>query len=85
LAEKGWQDPHLYYTLGKLQLEAGNVTGAIKNLETAARMSPNSAPIHFELAAAYRKASRNDDADREMKLYESLRNENPKPSAEKPE
>lgn len=85
LAAKGWQDPHVYYTLGKLELERGDVSQAITNLETAAKMSPNSGPIHFELAAAYRKGSRNEDADREMKLYESLRSDGSKPGAGKPE
>jgi len=79
--EKSWQDPHVYYTLGKLQLEEGNVAGAVGNLEKAAALSPNSAPIHHELADAYRRAARTQDADRQMKLYQALENGAAKASA----
>jgi tetratricopeptide (TPR) repeat protein len=71
---KSWQDPHLYFTLGKLQLARGDVAGATASLEKAAQMSPKSGPIHYELATAYRRGARIQDADREMKLYESLQN-----------
>src|SRR5579863_532012 len=72
---KSWPDPHVYYTLGKLQLARGDVAGATANLEKAAQLSPNSGPIHFELAAAYRREARTQDADREMKVYESLQSD----------
>lgn len=86
LAKTGWQNPHVYYSLGKLQLERGEVKAAIADLETAARLSPNSGPIHHELAEAYRQDSRKEDADREMKLYEVLRNDPAKSGgAAKPE
>ncbi|HUJ33487.1 MAG TPA: tetratricopeptide repeat protein [Candidatus Acidoferrum sp.] len=81
LVQAGWQNPHVYYSLGKLQLERGEVKPAIANLETAARMSPNSGPIHRELAEAYRQDSRKDDADREMKLYEALKGDSSKAGA----
>ncbi|MGH9734895.1 MAG: tetratricopeptide repeat protein [Candidatus Acidiferrales bacterium] len=70
---KTWHDPHVFYTLGKLQFDRGDVPGAIANLQKAAALSPNSGPIHRELADAYRRAARIEDADREMKLYESLK------------
>jgi tetratricopeptide (TPR) repeat protein len=83
---KSWQDPHVYFTLGKLQLGRGDLAGATANLEKAARMSPNSGPIHYELAAAYRREARTQDADREMKVYESLRNgASPATASGKPE
>jgi tetratricopeptide (TPR) repeat protein len=86
LAKTGWQNPHVYYSLGKLQLERGEVKAAIADLETAAKLSPNSGPIHHELAEAYRQDSRTEDADREMKLYEALRNDPAKSGgAAKPE
>lgn len=69
---KAWQDPHVFYTLGKLQLDRGDVAGAIANLQKAEALSPNSGPIHRELAEAYRRAARTQDAEREMKAYESL-------------
>lgn len=70
---KTWRDPHVFYTLGKLQFDRGDVPGAIVNLQKAVALSPNSGPIHRELAEAYRRAARVDDANREMKLYESLK------------
>jgi tetratricopeptide (TPR) repeat protein len=86
LAKTGWQNPHVYYSLGKLQLERGEVKAAIADLETAAKLSPNSGPIHHELAEAYRQDSRKEDADREMKLYEALRSDPAKSGgAAKPE
>ncbi|HTS12032.1 MAG TPA: tetratricopeptide repeat protein [Candidatus Limnocylindrales bacterium] len=86
LVQAGWQDPHVYFSLGKLELARGDLRSAITNLETAARMSPNSGPIHHELAQAYLRDSRKEDADREMKLYESLKNDLSKPGgAAKPE
>jgi tetratricopeptide (TPR) repeat protein len=86
LAKTGWQNPHVYYSLGKLQLGRGDVKAAIADLETAAKLSPNSGPIHHELAEAYRQDSRNADADREMKLYEALKSDPAKSGgAAKPE
>lgn len=83
---KVWNDPHVFFTLGKLQLDRGDAAAAIPNLETAARLSPESGPIHFELAAAYRRAARTQDAEREMKLYESLQSAAARASAKgKPE
>jgi len=75
LVKTGWQNPHVYYSLGKLQLDRGEVKAAVADLETAAKLSPNSGPIHHALADAYRQDSRKEDADREMKLYEALRND----------
>jgi len=69
---KEWQDPHVYFTLGKLQLAHGDMAGATANLEKAAAMSPKSGPIHHELADAYRRDGRAQDADRETKLYQVL-------------
>jgi tetratricopeptide (TPR) repeat protein len=86
LTKTGWQNPHVYYSLGKLQLERGEVKAAIADLETAAKLSPNSGPVHHELAEAYRQDSRAEDADREMKLYEALRSDPAKSGgAAKPE
>ena len=83
---KTWRDPHVFYTLGKLQFDRGDIPGAIANLQKAASLSPNSGPIHLELADAYRRAARIEDADREMKLYESLKaNASKGPSQAKPQ
>jgi predicted Zn-dependent protease len=77
LVQKRPQDADVCYQLGKLQLGSGDVKAAIANLETAARIRPGSDYIHFELASAYRQDKRIEDADREMKLYDAVRNRHP--------
>jgi tetratricopeptide (TPR) repeat protein len=62
-----------YYQLGKLQLEQGDTKPAIQNLETASKLSPQSEYMHYQLAQAYRRDSRTDDAEREMQQYQSLK------------
>jgi tetratricopeptide (TPR) repeat protein len=64
-----------YYELGKLQLERGDAKSAIGNLETGIQLSPDSDYIHYQLAMAYRRDSRASDAEREIKLYQTLKNQ----------
>jgi tetratricopeptide (TPR) repeat protein len=71
------QDPNrgdAYYELGKLQLEKGDTKSAVTSLETATKVSPESDYMHYQLAMAYRRESRSEDADRELKLYQTLKN-----------
>jgi tetratricopeptide (TPR) repeat protein len=75
LARAGPKDSNLYYELGKLQLAHGNGKSAVANLETAVQLNPHNGVIHHELAVAYLKDSRPQDAERESKLSESIRNE----------
>ena len=79
LAKAGSKDSNLYYELGKLQLAHGNGKSAVANLETAVQLNPHNAVIHHELAVAYLKDSRPQDAERETKLSEAIRN---KPNVE---
>jgi len=72
LVEKRTHSADVYYQLGRLQLERDETKAAITTLVLGAKIDPESAPIHAELAAAYRKDSRPADALRETKLYESL-------------
>jgi tetratricopeptide (TPR) repeat protein len=71
------QDPNradAYYELGKILLEQGDTKGAVQSLETGTKVSPNADYIHYQLAMAYRRESRSEDAEREIKLYQSLKN-----------
>jgi tetratricopeptide (TPR) repeat protein len=71
------QDPNradAYYELGKLQLEQGDTKGAVLSLESGAKASPEADYIHYQLAMAYRRESRNQEAEREIKLYQALKN-----------
>jgi tetratricopeptide (TPR) repeat protein len=71
------QDPKhadAYYQLGKLQLERGDTKEAISNLEAGTKFNPDGDYIHYQLALAYRRDSRTEDAEREMKVYQALKN-----------
>jgi tetratricopeptide (TPR) repeat protein len=71
------QDPKYadaYYQLGKVQLEKGNTQEAVSNLEAGSHLNPESDYIHYQLALAYRREARADDAEREMKVYQALKN-----------
>lgn len=70
------QDPKhadAHYQLGKLQLEQGQMQEAVSNLETGAKLNPDVDYIHYELALAYRRQARAEDAEREMKVYQALK------------
>ena len=61
------------YQLGKTLVELGQVPEAIEHLEVAARAEPTKDYIHYQLSIAYRRASRNADADRELQLYREIK------------
>ena len=63
-----------HYELGKLQLEHGEVEAAIASLEIGTKLNPDGDYIHYQLAMAYRRDSRTEDAAREIKLYQELKN-----------
>jgi tetratricopeptide (TPR) repeat protein len=70
------QDPkngEAYYQLGKLQLEQGDSKDAVSSLETGTKLNPDSDYIHYQLALAYRREARTEDAEREMKVYQALK------------
>jgi tetratricopeptide (TPR) repeat protein len=70
------QDPRYadaYYELGKLQLEQGDSKGAVVSLESGTKANPDADYIHYQLAMAYRRESRKEDAERELKLYQTLK------------
>jgi tetratricopeptide (TPR) repeat protein len=61
------------YQLGKTLLDQGQVNEGIEHLELAARAEPSRDYVHYQLSIAYRRASRNADADRELQLYRELK------------
>jgi tetratricopeptide (TPR) repeat protein len=63
------------YRLGRALLEMGNFPEAIRNLEEVASLRPGRLSVHLDLEAAYRKAGRTEEADREHALYLSLKNQ----------
>jgi len=73
-----------HYQLGKLLLDEGNIVQAVPHLETAARLSPDKDYVHYQLQAAYRRQSRPQDAERELKLYREIKERNRERTAAQP-
>jgi tetratricopeptide (TPR) repeat protein len=61
------------YQLGKILLEEGKIDEATRHLEQAERAAPEKDYVHYQLQAAYRKAARLQDADRELALYKQAK------------
>lgn len=61
------------YQAGKVLLDRGQVADAVGYLEAAARISPQTDYMHYQLQAAYRKENRAADADRELAIYKELK------------
>ena len=49
------------------------MTDAVGYLEAAARLSPQTDYMHYQLQAAYRKEDRVAEADRELEIYKQLK------------
>jgi Flp pilus assembly protein TadD len=52
--------------LGKTYLQLDDVLRGVSELETAAQLDPDSAPLHFMLGQAYRRAGLIDKAKAEL-------------------
>src|SRR5439155_19198961 len=61
------------YLLGKVLLAAGAADEAALHLEAAVRLSPEKSAAHFQLAQAYQKLGRGDQAERELASYRELK------------
>ena len=68
--------------LGKIQLREGELQAAAASLEQAIRYRPDLAQAHLQLAQAYRKLGRAEEASREFAIVSELKNKEaqPKPS-----
>jgi tetratricopeptide (TPR) repeat protein len=58
--------------LGQALLETGDVDGSIKELMIGIGLAPESPGLHFQLARAYQRAGRLDDATRERNEFTRL-------------
>lgn len=63
-----------YILMGKVLEKKGEPILAIRTLQRAATMDPNNPMTHQVLGQAYRDIGKPDDADRELKIAEQLRN-----------
>jgi tetratricopeptide (TPR) repeat protein len=61
------------YELGKLLLEEGDVGNAIAHLERSEASDASKDYVHYQLATAYRKAARPEDAQRELRTYRKIK------------
>lgn len=78
-----WLDPDStgpYILLGKVLEKKGEFELAVRTLQHALAMDPNNPLPHYLLGQAFHQLGRNDDADREFKVSEQLRQkQNPTP------
>ena len=65
-------DGESHYDLGKADLETGDTTAAIGELEAAVRLVPTEARFHQELALAYDRDFRPAEAEKERQAAEQL-------------
>jgi tetratricopeptide (TPR) repeat protein len=61
-----------HYLLGRSWLELGKTADAVKELETARGLAPNSPEVRFALARVYAKAGQPDAAQQERAAFERL-------------
>jgi tetratricopeptide (TPR) repeat protein len=59
-------------TLGQIKLQAGDARGAVVELEAAKALQPSSPSVRFQLARAYQRAGRAEDANRERAEFTRL-------------
>lgn len=65
--------PKLAFVYSASLARTGAEAEGIDRLQLLEAANPSSADIHHELALAYQRTGRSEDAEREMKLYEDLR------------
>jgi tetratricopeptide (TPR) repeat protein len=63
-----------YILMGKVLEKKGEAVLAIRTLQRAATMDPNNPMTHQVLGQAYRDIGKADEAERELKIVEKLRN-----------
>lgn len=66
-------DAKAHYNLGALYKLEGNLPQALKEFEEAEKLDPNLAGPHFQLYTAYRQAQRQQDANRELAVFQEIK------------
>jgi tetratricopeptide (TPR) repeat protein len=61
-----------HYELGNLAMRKRHIPEAVRHLEEAEKLAPQSSEIHFALSRAYRRLGRKDKASQEEELYRKL-------------
>jgi tetratricopeptide (TPR) repeat protein len=70
--------PESHFELGTIALKKGNMEGALRHLRRAAQLNPNNSQIHYVLSRAYRRLGSNEEASKELQIYEKLEREEDK-------
>jgi tetratricopeptide (TPR) repeat protein len=73
-----------HYQLGEIDLKEGRTTDALLEYRKAARLEPKNPKIHFGLSKVYRRLGRVEEASREAKLFEELKEAKPAASTALP-
>jgi tetratricopeptide (TPR) repeat protein len=60
------------YSLGKALLQQEDIAGAIEHLEAATKLDAKKSYSHYQLARAYQRAGRNEEAQKEFKTTHEL-------------
>lgn len=74
-------DAETHYVLGKVELDSGNTSAAIPEFESAIRLRSTDSRFHRELATAYKLAGRAADADKELRILDTLETSSAQPAA----
>jgi Flp pilus assembly protein TadD len=67
-----------HYKLGQALLQKGNVSGAIENLESAAKLDPEQSDFHYQLGQAYISAGRKAEGKTQIEISKQLKSKTPK-------
>ena len=62
-----------HFQLGKLAMRDGDTQGALEHLQTAEKLSPKNKSLHYSLAGLYRRLGRSEEAAKEIREFESLK------------
>ena len=62
-----------HFQLGKLAMRNGDTQGALEHLQAAEKLSPRNKSVHYSLAGLYRRLGRSEEAAKEIREFESLK------------
>jgi len=71
-----------HYQLGVLLGKQNKTAPAVEELQRAATLDPAYSQPHYALARMYRQAGDIEQANRELQIFERLRNKAPAPQSE---
>jgi len=70
-------NPETHRVLARALQAGGQTKASAQELESAGKLAPENAAIHFQLATAYQRLGRKQDAQREMSTYLAMKKKRP--------